>query len=213
MGRYRLRTEGLFRGASVTLCRILFSSFAPVSERFDACAKSVFGRTSLALPEGKATAHAACCKFSLPHPGESAGSPNPSHFSMVDRFYPARTQCSFADDRDRTNLRELRREGSPHPAWRLLYLWGHAAHGAFLVHILPRTHRQRRFVAGVIRRVEDKPASDAMRAIPSGIFSNSRGAVLSWQRGADTPSHALPRGPSLVQYPPRPRTERSSSLR
>jgi len=74
----------------VTLSRILLSSFAPVAERFDAYAKSVSGRTSLALPEGQATGHPACCKFSLPHPGKSAGSPNPSHFRwLIDSILPA----------------------------------------------------------------------------------------------------------------------------
>ena len=50
-------------------------------------------------------------------------------------------------------------------------------------------------------------------ATRSGIFSNSTEAVLSWRRGADTPSRVLLRDPSLVRYRPRLRTERSNSSR
>jgi len=42
---------------------------------------------------------------------------------LIDSILPGH-QCSFAHDRDRTDLRELRREGSPQLAWRLLYLSG-----------------------------------------------------------------------------------------
>src|SRR6266851_742500 len=136
-----LRTDITFAGASIRVRLTCLSSPTVVAGRFDIYASPDSARTSLALPKGQTATPPACCKLSLPHPGKPAGARHSTHHPMADRFHPARTQCPSASDRDRVDLRELRREGSSHLFWRLLNLSGHAAHRVGLTHVSPAAPR------------------------------------------------------------------------
>src|SRR5258708_3543158 len=136
-----LRTDITFAGASIHVGLACFSSPTVGAGRFDTYAESVSARTSLALPEGQTATPPACCEFPLPHPGKFAGSRHSAHYPMADRFDPTRSQYSPPRDRDRIDLRELRREGSSQLHWRLPNLSGHAADGTGLAHVSPAAYR------------------------------------------------------------------------